>query len=240
MKIISITTTRFLLLTLLVTIMIAYLIYLQSIKSSNQLFSTKYSGHTDSPSGSHLTAAEKQSLVDAIAEIASLKAEIGLIKTQLAQQSLLIGQHDVQTDADIALTKTESQSLEASQDDYEMNQIQAFEQIENCFVQQKEDTALSLKNEAAIKQSLDLDQNDLASIVDLHCKSSLCRIELKYDLTAIQEGEYINQDEQTGFSTTISSLLDAAVSKEINEINQTGIAVIFMGTAELNESFGQL
>jgi predicted RNase H-like nuclease (RuvC/YqgF family) len=209
----------FLSLFVMVIMMVIYFIY--DLSSSQPL--------TLSPKKAELQFADKQLIVNLTSEIVSLKEDVKRINNKLSQLS--------SNDANLetALTEEQIQTIEASNNNYEIaheeNRINSANQIEDYFADQVENTAMDANQEATIRQSLAINKNDMASIVDLHCKSSLCRLELKYDLTAF-DVDYIEEGGNASLSPNISKLLDVAVSQEINEVNQTAVAVIFLGQLE--------
>ncbi len=186
---------------------------------------------------------EKQTIFDVKDEIVSLKADIKRISHQLTQLTARAELHDNDSNAETTLTTEELQTIESTQNDYElineMNRIHTVNKIENYFSQLPEDAANDSNQEAAIKQLLNFDQHNMASILDVYCKATLCRLELKYNLSEMREDEALDEKQQTGYSTTLSSLLDAAVSKDINEVDQTAVAVIFLGQSEVDFSLDQ-
>jgi hypothetical protein len=177
---------------------------------------------------------EKKPVDNLNIEIVLLKAEIKKIKDQLSS-------FEKELNPEIALTDVEIQDLEVSiandEISNEMNRVNSANKIENYFFEQAESGSMDLKQEATIKQLIEVSQNEGVSIEDLHCKSSLCRLELKYDLTATFSNDETEEGGSTGFSTTVSSLLDVAVSKEINEAEQTGVAVIYLGQVDDDLAF---
>jgi predicted outer membrane protein len=188
-------------------------------------------------------SSEKQTSFDVKDEIVSLKADIKRINHQLTQLTTRLELYDNDSNAETTLTAEELQTIESTQNDYElineMNRIHTVNKIENYFSQLPEDAANDSNQEAAIKQLLNFDQHDMASILDVYCKATLCRLELKYNLSEMREDEALDEKQQTGYSTTLSSLLDAAVSKDINEVDQTAVAVIFLGQSEVDFSLDQ-
>ncbi len=177
---------------------------------------------------------EKKTVDNLNIEIAVLKAEIKKINDKLSS-------FEKGLNSDMALTDAEIQDMEVSiandEISNEMNRVNSANKIEDYFFEQAESSSMDLKQEATIKQSIEVSQNEGVSIEDLHCKSSLCRLELKYDLTATLSDDETEEGGSTGFSTTVSSLLDVAVSKEINEAEQTGIAVIYLGQLDDDLAF---
>ena len=220
---------------------ICFSTYKQSLKASPKQLSVVSTAQVDYQTDvNKQKLLEKQTIVDVKDEIVSLKADIKHINHQLTQLTTRAKQHDNDANAETTLTAEELQTIESTQDDYEMineiNRVHSVDRIEDYFTQLPEDTANDSKQEAVIEQSFNFDQNDMASILDLHCKTSLCRLELKYDLS----DEALDENQHAGYSTTLSSLLDVAISKEINELDKTAVAVIFLGQTEVNLSLDQL
>lgn len=186
---------------------------------------------------------ENQTIIDLKDEIVFLKADIKRINNQLTQLNTKVGQYDKDSNAEVTLTAEELQTIETTQDDYEMinemNRVHSVDKIEDYFSQLPEDAANDSKQEATIEQSLNFDQNDMATILHVQCKTSLCRLELKYGLSEMHEHESLDENQHAGYSTTLSSLLDVAVSQDINELDQTAVAVIFLGQSEVDLSLDQ-
>ncbi len=214
------TRSKFWLFFIIATMILSISIYDQRSSNNTKQFLAEKPNETKSV---QQYSKKKQHIVTIEDEIAFLKTEIKLINNKLSQ----IENNNVNLEA--AFTAEEIQAIEKSNEDYEINRVNSGNQIEDFFADLPENSTQNIEQETAIRQSLGINQTDKASIVDIHCKSSHCRLELKYDLTAINTNENMAENDNSGFSTNISSLLDVAVSQEINEINQTGIAVIFLG-----------
>jgi seryl-tRNA synthetase len=214
------TRPKFWLFFIIATMILSFSIYGQRSSNYTKQFLAEKPNETKSVQRS---SKKKQHIVTIEDEIAFLKTEIKRINKKLFQ----IENNNVNLET--ALTTEEIQAIEKSNEDYEINLINSVNQVEDFFADLPENPTQNIEQETAIRQSLGINQTDMASIVDLHCKSTHCRLELKYDLTALNTNENMAENDNSGFSTNISSLLDVAVSQEINEIDQTGIAVIFLG-----------
>ena len=225
-------------------IAIGFSTYKLPSKMSTKQLPVVSTAHVDSQTNDNQQQSpEKQTITDLKDEIVSLKAEIKHINQTLTQLTTNTNQHENDSNAETILSAEELQAIESTQDDYEtineMNRVQSVDIIDDYFLQLPSDAFTDSKKEAAIKQSLSFDQNDMASILDVHCKTSLCRVEVKYNLSENYADSVLDENQHAGFSTTLSSLLDTAVRQEINEVDQTAVAVIFLGQAEVDLSLNQ-
>lgn len=153
-------------------------------------------------------------------ELNSFKA---LVRSQNQKIASMTNQHQTVSDESNELSPQQLKAIDANQPKIamqnEINTENSRINAENNFSQEVVDPNWASQAENQIQATLTKELNGKAVIQDLKCKSSVCRLEIEYDLP----GEN-NQNPDT-----LVSLLDTALTKSVNPYTHKGNAVVFLG-----------